>query len=173
MQVKKMLKKICNWAIHIIVWFFINILLGSLPFGVTLLRGESVNPFIVGLLCFCFTAASSGLYLFLVKYYTGKQTELGRGVGLLLITLAVIWIVGVWTIVLKLPSILDIFGNKPYTELIFLYAFSVLLFFASNFKMLSEFVNMPVYEQLIMGPVVKSQASGSEMKIELDNEGKF
>jgi hypothetical protein len=173
MQVKNKFKKICNWAIHIIVWFFINIILGSLPFGVTLLREESLDPFIVGLLCFCFTVASSGLYLLLVKYHKEKQTELGRGIDLFLVSLAVIWIVFVWTIVLMLPSILDIIGNKPYKGLAILYVFSILLFFVSNFKMLSELVNMPVYEHLITDPVIKSRDTGNKMKDKLEDEGGF
>jgi hypothetical protein len=168
------LKKIGFWGFHIFVWILLNIVLGSLPFFVTLLRVGEDDPMLIGLLCFCFTAASSGLYIFLANSMKGEQSGLAKALYMTLIAGTILWIIGVWTIVLKLPEMLQLVGNANKMNVFLpLYICSILLFFFANYKSLSGLVNNHVSKYLIVDPVKASKISGSAMKASLDREGNF
>lgn len=169
-----LVKKLGFWAIHVFCWLLLNICLGSLPFIVTFFQGPGGNPFLIGLLCFCFTVTGSGLYSILVNSFKGMQSGNARAIYFLILTLTVFWILVVWTIVLLLPSIVSFLNQSQvyWTSIVF-YIFSVLLFMAANSRTISELVNDHMAKNLIMDPVSNSKASGSAMRKSLDDEGEF
>jgi hypothetical protein len=135
------LKKIGFWGLHTIVWLLINIILGSLPFIITLIRGGKDDPFQVGLLCFCFTVASSGFYIFLANSQKGEQSGFARAAYMLWLAVTFVWIIGVWTIVLKLPDILPLIEDKVGVKgYVILYICSISLCLAANYRSLSVYV---------------------------------
>ena len=167
-------KKSGFWAIHIFIWLLLNIILGSLPFIVTFIRDSNDDPFLVGLLCFCFTVASSGLHIFLLNSQKGELSGLAKVMYMLTIAFSIVWIIIVWTIVQNLPSILQLIDNQLiFKGSIGLYCASVAIFFMSNFKSLSEIVNNHVSKYLIADTITNSKMSGSKMKASLDMEGDF
>lgn len=175
MQNTDWVKKIGFWCPHLIVWTLLNIILGSLPFLTTLFRDGKDDPFQVGLLCFCFTIVSSGLYIFLANSQKVEQSGFAKVVYFFLAAFSIFWVVGVWTIVLMLPDILSYIDNEIIVKrgLYVLYAISILLFFCANRKFLSELVNSHVSKYLIAGTVSNSKASGSAMKASLNKEESF
>lgn len=175
MQIPNLLRKIYFWVLHFIGWVLLNILLGSLPFFTTLLRDGKDDPFQVGLLCFCFTVVSSALYIFLANSQKGEQSGFAKAGYMLWLPICVFWVVGVWTIVLKLPDILLYIDDETIVKrgLYVLYTISILLFFGANRKFLSNLVNSHVSKYLIADSVSNSKVSGSVMKASLDKEGSF
>jgi hypothetical protein len=167
-------KKIGFWCSHVIVWILLNIILGSLPFFTTLLRDGKDDPFQVGLLCFCFTVVSSGLYIFLANSQKGEQSGFAKAGYMLWLAICFVWIICVWTIVLKLPEILLFIEDKIIVKGLFsLYICSALLFFVANYKSLSDLVNSHVSKYLIADTVSNSQANGTAMNASLEKEGDF
>lgn len=175
MQITDWVKKIGFWGFHVIVWILLNIILGSLPFFTTLLRDGKDDPFQVGLLCFCFTIVSSGLYIFLANSQKGEQSGFAKAGSMLWLAICVVWIICVWTIVLKLPDILLFINDEimVQTGLCFLYFISILLFFCANRKSLSDLVKSHLSKKSITDPVSNSKISGSAMKVSLEKEGEF
>jgi hypothetical protein len=175
MQNTDWVKKIGFWCSHVIVWILLNIILGSLPFFTTLLRDGKDDPFQVGLLCFCFTVVSSGLYIFLANSQKVEQSGFAKVVYMFLVAFSIVWVIGVWTVVLMLPDILSFIDNETKVKrgLYVLYAISILLFFGANRKFLSDLVNSHVSKYLIADSVSNSKVSGSVMKASLDEEGSF
>jgi len=174
MQIPNLLRKIYFWVLHFFGWVLLNIILGSVPFFTTLLRDGKDDPFQVGLLCFCFTLVSSGLYIFLANSQKGEQSGFAKAGYMLWLPICFVWIICVWTIVLMLPEISPLFEDKTIIKLFFLlYICSALLFFCANYKSLSELVNSHVSKYLIADPVSNSRVKGSDMKDALDREGSF
>lgn len=91
-----------------------------------------------------------------------------------MLTISFIWVITIWTIVLKLPIILSFFQDDTIVKgLYLLYASSIVLFFIANCKSLSDLVNHHFSKKLIAEPVQNSKDSGSVMKTSLDNEEDF
>ena len=175
MQNKDWLIKIGFWCPHLIIWALLNISLGSAPFFITLFRDGKDDPFQVGLLCFCFTIVSSGLYIYLANSQKVELSGFAKAMYMFLAGFSFFWVVGVWTIVLILPDISSYIDNETLVQrgLYVLYAISILLFFGANRKFLSDLVNSHVSKYLIPGIVSNSKTSGSAMKASLNKEGDF
>lgn len=175
MKIPDSLKKICFWVLHLIGWILLNIFLGSFPFIQTLFRNGKDDPFQVGLLCFCFTVVSSGLYTTLVDSQKEEQSGFAKAWNFVMIAITIFWIIGVWTVVLRLPDILSFIGNETIVTkgLYVLYAISILLFFLANRKFLSDVVNSHLSKKLIADTVSNSKARGSAMNASLEKEGDF
>ena len=174
MQITDWIKKIGFWGSHVIVWILLNVILGSLPFLITLLRDGKDDPFQVGLLCFCFTVVSSGFYIFLANSQKGEHSGFAKAGYMLFLAFSFVWIVVILTIVLNLPEILLLIDDKIRVISLFaLYICSALLFFAANYTSLSALVNSHASKYLIADPVSNSKVSGSVMKASLDKEGGF
>ena len=175
MQIQNWCRKIYFWVLHLIGWVLLNVLLGSFPFINTLLGNEKTDPFQIGLLCFCFTVVSSGLYTTLVDSQKDEQSGLAKAGYTVMISIAVFWILTVWTIVLKLQDILLLIDDEAIVKggLLVLYTISIILYFLANFKSLYDLVNSHLSKKLIADPVSNSQASGSVMGASLKDEEDF
>jgi len=175
MQIPNLLRKIYFWVLHFIGWVLLNILLGSFPFIYTLLGNQKNDPFQIGLLCFCFTVVSSGLYTTLANSQKDKQSGLAKAGYTVMIPIIFVWILSVWTIVLKLPDILLLINNETIAKggLCTLYIISIGLFFGANLKSLSDLVNSHLSKKFIADTVSNSQANGTAMNASLEKEGDF
>ena len=102
------------------------------------------------------------------------QSGFAKAGYMLWLAVSFVWIICVWTIVLKLPDILPLIEDKIRVKgLVILYICSVLLCLAANYNSLSDLVNGHVSKYLIAGPVSDSKASGADMKVALDKEESF
>lgn len=78
MKVPDWIKSIFYWILNLLIWGLLNILLGSLPFFQTLFENGKGSPFQIGILCFCFTIVSSGLYMTLVDLSKGEKSGFAK-----------------------------------------------------------------------------------------------
>lgn len=174
MQKMNWVKKGCFWTFHSFIWVLLNIILGSLPFIIAFFKGKEDDPFLVGLLCFCFSVGSSGLYLILSNSHKGEHTGFAKAFYMFSSAFTFAWILGVWTFVLKLNFFLNLIGDDlEYKVFLFLYIFSCLIFFGSNYKSLSEIVNNHVSKYLIAETVSNSKENSNSIKASLKEEESF
>ena len=138
------LRKPIIWVLHIIYWLLLNVLIGSIPVIFPLIIHQQSNPYLVGLLCFCFTSLGAGLYSVLESSLKRGQGGIAKEWHNFLLVVTVCWMLLLLIITIAMPhfiKIMDDFDIHINIWFYSIYSFSLLLFIINNIECISNSIH--------------------------------